>query len=282
MASQALVALGRQFPNVRRVMDWVDSPSLLSKREADQEVGDHQGQIDAAVRWERLVNARVAHSIYISEADAAYGNHDARHNISVIPNGLVDDFAESVTADWTAPFSQLPRITLGFLGNMGYQPNHAAAVRLCRDILPAVQARLPNVRVRAKVIGRGPQRELVELAGHDVDITGTVDSIWPAMEEVDVFVFPMTVGAGMQNKVIEALRASRPVIVSPVCAGGIPEVHDSGVLVAENANDIAHQLDLLVSDPDGVGRIVDRGLAFARNLEWKPLLEQYEALLTVE
>jgi glycosyltransferase involved in cell wall biosynthesis len=280
MTSQALVALGRRFPTLHRVMDWVDSPSLLTKREVDQEEGDQQGRIDSAVRWERLVNAQVAHGVYISEADAAFGNHGARRNVSVIPNGLVDDFAESVTAEWTAPFSQLPRITLGFLGNMGYQPNHAAAVRLCRHILPAVQARMPNMRVRAKVIGRGPQPELVELAGQDVDVTGAVESIWPAMEEVDVFVFPMTVGAGMQNKVIEALRASRPVIVSPVCAGGIPKVDESGVLVAESTDEIVRQLQLMLSDPDSLRQIVDKGRAFARRLEWGPFLERYEEVLT--
>lgn len=280
MTSQALVALGRRFPTLHRVMDWVDSPSLLTKREVDQEEGDQQGRIDSTVRWERLVNAQVAHSVYISEADADFGNHDARHNISVIPNGLVDDFAESVNTEWTAPFSQLPRITLGFLGNMGYQPNHAAAVRLCRDILPAVQARMPDFRVRAKVIGRVPQRELIDLAGHDVEITGAVDSIWPAMEDVDVFVFPMTVGAGMQNKVIEALRASRPVVVSPVCAGGIPRVDESGVLVAESAEEIALQLQSMLSEPDSLRQIVDKGLTFARHLEWGPFLERYEEVLT--
>jgi glycosyltransferase involved in cell wall biosynthesis len=279
ISSQSIVALERRLPDVRRVIDWVDSPSLHVQRDAEHAGLHAAALVEETAIWERRVNASASHAIYISAKDAAYGNTELGDRISVIPNGLIDDFPVDDASYRPVPFTQLPRLTLGFLGNMGYAPNHLAAMHLVQELLPALQSALPQVELRVKVIGRAPHPDLAALAGPSLEVTGAVDSIWPQMNDVDVFVFPMRIGAGMQNKVIEALRASRPVVVSSVCAGGLPADEDSGVIVADDAHEIASVLHALLTDSARVAAHTSRGLAYARARTWGPLLDEYEALL---
>ena len=54
-----------------------------------------------------------------------------------------------------------------------------------------------------------------------VEITGEVDSIWPHLADVDVMVFPMETGGGLQNKVLESIAAGCAVVATSVVDAGI-------------------------------------------------------------
>jgi glycosyltransferase involved in cell wall biosynthesis len=84
-----------------------------------------------------------------------------------------------------------------------------------------VRARRPDARVL--LVGRDPGPALRQAAvrAHGVTLTGTVTDVRPALEEAAVFAAPLRVGAGIQNKVLEALAMEVPVVASPLAAGGL-------------------------------------------------------------
>jgi glycosyltransferase involved in cell wall biosynthesis len=267
-------ALARRIRHARHVLDWIDSPALRAARSLTTHDALRERGVAALRRWEATVNAGLDRVVYISEADALAATGNLADNARVVPNGVLDEDGSGLAV--AAPLQSLPRLTLGFLGNMGYEPNHTAAMRLVRDILPAVQAACPELAVRVKVIGRHPQAELKALAGERVCVTGEVDSIWTAIEDVDICVFPMALGAGLQNKVLEAMRAGRPVVMTAVCASGLPGVQESGGVIADDDKATASGVAMLAGDREAVLKRVRAGRLYVERYRWEAIVPAYE------
>lgn len=272
--SHSALLLARKHRSLKHVIDWVDSPSLHLVR-----VGGSAAELCKLSAWERMVNHETTSAVYISSADAGYANDLNSEKIKVIPNGLVDDFPVERELSWRRPLSQLPKLTLGFLGNMGYGPNDRAATTLCRDILPEVQRELGSLAVGLRIIGKNPSEELRAYGGEKVEITGYVEEIWSAMEGVDVFIFPMEHGAGMQNKVVEAMRSHRPVVASSICLNGLPESQRARVVVADSDRDIALAVRELVESPPAIQRVVEGNLSYLKMLQERMLTQAYASTL---
>jgi glycosyltransferase involved in cell wall biosynthesis len=128
---------------------------------------------------------------------------------------------------------------------MDYPPNVDAAVHLAREIFPAVRAARPGTRLL--LVGRDPTPAVVAL-GDDpgVTVTGFVDDVRPYLDRAAVFVAPLRFGAGIQNKVLEALAMEVPVVATPLAAAGLRA-------------DGAPPPPLVVADDDGtmVARVVE-------------------------
>ena len=132
---------------------------------------------------------------------------------SVVPNGVDVDF-------WHRSSPTLGQNTLIFTGAMNYPPNTDAARYLITTILPLVQRAIPEAQVL--VVGHSPTPDLVELGRQPgVTVTGFVDDVRPYLEQATVFVAPLRFGAGIQNKLLEAMAMELPVIASDLAAEGL-------------------------------------------------------------
>ena len=262
------------------VIDWIDSPSLHLLRRLE-----HHGtessllgilQLRSARAWERKVNEAVAGSAYISSVDAAYASGRMAESTAVIPNGVIDDdIVEGEPAE-SVPASRTPvdSLTLGFLGNMGYEPNIAAALRLHDKIFKPLQMACPGLKL--KIIGRVPDPRVLAIAGPDVEVTGAVQDIWLHIQSVDLFVFPMQIGAGLQNKVLEAMRAAKPTILSAICADPIGPDVNSAAVIAETDEQFIEAARQLIRDPSA-RRSFGRGAReLAKRYSWTSILPEYE------
>src|SRR5206468_215326 len=103
---------------------------------------------------------------------------------------------------------------------MEYPPNTDAALYLIEEILPLVQRTVPAAQ--ALIVGRDPPARL-RSAGQrpGVTVTGFVDDVRPYLERATVFAAPLRFGAGIQNKVLEAMAMEVPVVASPLAADGL-------------------------------------------------------------
>ncbi len=121
--------------------------------------------------------------------------------VDVIPNG--------VDLETFQPSDQ-PRTpnTLLFTGNYEYAPNVDAALRLARDIFPQVQAQIPDAKLW--LVGSSPPPEVQALASEAITVTGYVPDMQTYLHQAAVFVSPLRLGAGIKNKVLEALGAALP------------------------------------------------------------------------
>lgn len=221
-------------------------------------------------RWENELIARVDYASYISPMDRqmATDNRYGEDKVGVIPNGI---FIEDKTDEKVT----IGGFVLGYLGNMAYNPNIQAALRLYKIFL-TLKPRFPTLKLI--IIGRTPVQEVLDLQHTpDVIVTGAVDNIWPYVNAVNVFVFPMETGGGQQNKLLEAMCAGIPVISTPLGNTGIGARHGSEILEAETDDAIVRAVTSLIEDEDQRNAIGVNGKAYIeRTFRWPSILEKVE------
>lgn len=167
---------------------------------------------------------------------------------------------------------------IGFLGQMDYAPNVEAALMLANEVLPLVEARCPQVRLR--IMGRQPSRAVAAL--HEpgrVEVTGAIDSVPAALGGLAVFAAPLQSGRGLASKLLEALAAARPLVLSSWAAGSLTGQPGRTYLVADGAQATAGALVELLADPlrrDALGR---QGRAWVvEHHDWGALLQRLQRL----
>ena len=166
-----------------------------------------------------------------------------------------------------------------FLGNYEYAPNLDAAKWLATEIFPRVQAQVPAARLW--LVGNGPPDELRALADDNdaIAVTGRVPDVRQYYAQATAFVCPLRFGAGIKNKVLEALAARCPVIATPLSVDGIHITDRESALLGETANDLAAHAVTVLNDAD---RARELGAAGRRVIEqqysWERVAGQYHAL----
>lgn len=165
---------------------------------------------------------------------------------------------------------------LGFLGQMDYPPNVEAARHLAVEVLPRVRARVPGARLR--IMGRAPVAAVRALASDAVEVTGEVTSVPEALASIRVFVAPLDAGRGLPNKIIEALAASRAVVVSSWSARALVGEPGRDYEVADGADARARLVAALLEDDRRCDRLGAAGAAYVRREhDWDVVLDALAA-----
>jgi len=152
--------------------------------------------------------------------------------IHVVRNGVDHEYFKPVEGN-------LQKDTVVFSGKMSYYPNAAAVLRFYHEVFPII--RRENPKARFKIVGSSPTEAVRKLSlDSAVEVTGYVDDIRPHISSAGVVVCPMTVGVGIQNKVLEAMSMERPVVASSVAHRGIPDAMDGRhLMLADTPEEIA-------------------------------------------
>lgn len=214
----------------RVIMDFVDVDSSKFEAYSKRKTGFMQwvyAREAAALRAEEARLARRADiSLLISreEADLFTSRLPATDRASA-KVGVMGNGVDSLSYD-PALVAPEPRmldcsgLRLIFTGQMDYAPNADAAMRVIDRILPLVQREFPDTSFH--VVGRRPGQALLDRHGENgVHVWGRVDDIRPWLKAADIAVIPLEIARGIQNKVLEAMAMSRPVVLTPEAATGI-------------------------------------------------------------
>ena len=190
--------------------------------------------------------------------------------VAVIPNG--------VDADRSLPRPPSPRSpVLVFVGNYAYPPNVRAACVLASGILPRVRAQVPDASVT--LVGADPTPEVLALAGPSVEVTGRVDEVAVHLARGSCFVAPLTMGAGLKNKVLEAMAAGLPVVATPLALEGIAAIPGEHALTGTTPAELAARVLAVLQDPALGERLGAGGRALVeRRYTWPLVAERYETL----
>ncbi|OYV66644.1 MAG: glycosyl transferase family 2, partial [Deltaproteobacteria bacterium 21-66-5] len=129
-----------------------------------------------------------------------------------------------------APFEG--RSGVAFLGNFRHPPNEEGMVYFLKEIMPGLRERLPGVKLH--IFGSNMTDRLREMATEDVVIEGFVERVEEVYDRCRVFVAPLLSGAGIKGKVIGALAAGTPSVVSPLAAEGVGVSAGVEAIVAES------------------------------------------------
>lgn len=170
--------------------------------------------LQAMRRIEAGIVRRARHVMFASERDRRLIlGISATPASSIVPNGVDLEF-------WHRSAPTLGRDRIVFTGAMHYPPNVDAALVLADEVLPRVRRRLPEATL--DIVGRDPAPALAALAARaGVRVTGFVPDVRPYLEGAAVFAAPLRFGAGIQNKLLEAMAMEVPVVASSLAIDGL-------------------------------------------------------------
>ncbi|MCR4601983.1 MAG: glycosyltransferase family 4 protein [Prevotella sp.] len=106
-----------------------------------------------------------------------------------------------------------------FVGAMNYEPNVTAVTYFCKQILPQLQVRYPDLKFY--IVGKTPTSAVKSLQSEHVIVTGWVDDIWDYLKIASVVVAPMLSGSGIQNKILQALSVGACVVTTSIGMEGL-------------------------------------------------------------
>jgi len=256
----------------RLIVDGIDSSSLHTVRSLPLPDLMARLKIAKAKRWEAAIINRAKAAFFISPVDLAeVKSLTKRSDLELSPNGILID-------DYTPQKLALKSPSIGFLGNMSYRPNIDAVHRLVvlyRDL----KEKVPDLSLY--IIGRDPDHSLLDYAKDpDITFTGTIDCIWPYVNAIDVFVMPMAMGAGQQNKLLEVMFAARPIVASSIANGGVLAVDGESVLIADDHETLKEKTLSLLLDSELRQRLGANGKKFVdEKYNWDRIAEHFAATI---
>ena len=191
--------------------------------------------------------------------------------IAVVPNGV--DLRPLIPR--SAP-AERPCVI--FCGVMNYTPNVDGALWFCQNVWPAVRAQRPDAQLL--VVGSNPAPAIRRLHSreHGIDVTGTVDDVRPYLWRSAVAIAPLLTARGIQNKVLEAVGAGLPAVVSAQVMEGLPAAVHPACRVGVSAELFAEEtLRLLALSASERRQLA--GTADLSELAWESQLRPLHRLL---
>ena len=243
----------KDFDAVPHVLDIMDTLHAGAEREAEKApfwkrpLLLEEGR--RLVRYEhRMPNYFDACTI-ISRQDRDLLPHPDREAVVIVPNGVNTDFfnpdaAAQPLADNPGPFD------VAFCGNLGYAPNIVAARYIVQDIAPAFES-LTGRPLKVLLSGAQPAQSVLALAGRHVEVAANVPDIRSAYLAAPLFVAPMLVNTGLQNKLLEAMALGRVCITTPRALSAMGKDPGATVTSAEEPEDFAREIARWLDDEEG-------------------------------
>jgi glycosyltransferase involved in cell wall biosynthesis len=163
------------------------------------------------------------------------------------------------------------------VGSFTHSPNVDAALRMIRDIFPALSVDCPEARLW--LVGERPTPEMLAEASRSVVVTGRVPDVEPYLDQAAVVVAPLRLRGGMRVKVLDALGAGKALVASRVALAGVDVRDGDHVLVAETDQEFAQAIVRLLRDPLERAQLAARAYAWAStNLTPEHSFQAYDAL----
>lgn len=256
----------------RKVLDYQDALSLNARRRKEQSHGLMrlllQYEAKALQRTEQQALRFFDATTVIAPAD----REAISPEVHLVPNGVDTEYFH---------FPLSTKYTLVFTGNMSYAPNVDAACWLVKEIMPLVWKQQPH-GINVLIAGADPKPAVRALAGPHVAVSGRLPDIREAYASARIFVAPMRIGSGMQNKLLEAMSMGLPCVTTSLAAtplGATPWEH---LLVGDTAEEIAEMI-VKLTIKELHDTIADNGHRFVmERYSWAAAVAPLEDILKIE
>ena len=258
----------------RKVLDYQDALSLNVHRRMERS----HGLLRLLLKYEyKALQRTEQRALQLFDATTVIAPADREaigQAVHLVPNGVDTEYFNT---DHCPP--AITRHTIVFTGNMSYAPNVDAVCWLVKEIMPLVWKQCPY-GVRVLIAGADPKPAVKALAGPKVTVSGRMADIRDAYASGSIFVAPMRIGSGMQNKLLEAMAMGLPCVTTTLAANPLGATPWEHLLVGDTAEDIADLIIKLRND-ECHRAIADGGHRFVlEHYSWSAAVAPLETILT--
>lgn len=244
----------------KKVLDFQDTLSMNMKRRADNS-GLLQ-RVLFSIEAKRL--ARYESKMFevfdaltiITDADRKLLKSPRKEEVHIIPNGVAESY-------FTYPQPKEKSYDILFSGAMSYAPNIDAAEYLIKEIMPLVWEKKPNVKIA--IAGGGAPISLQKEANERIIMPGWVDDMKEYYSQTKIFIAPMRIGTGLQNKLLEAMAMNVACITSPLANQALKAKDKEEILIADNAKAYADCIIDLLDNEQLSSKIANAGKDYVFN-----------------
>jgi len=259
---------------VSKTLDYQDAFSSNIKRRAKQEFFLFKPlfymEADRLKIYEREIYSYFDNATIISAPDQQLIDHPEKDNIAIIPNGVDTSFFY--------PRSREKSYDIVFTGNMNYPPNIHGAEFLVKSVLPVVIQKHPDIKVMLS--GANPHSRVKALAGNNVKVSGWVEDIRNSYASARIFIAPMQIGTGLQNKLLEAMAMKLPCITSELANSSLNAKEGEEILIGNTPDEYAHHITTLLQYDEKRETLAENGYQFVmENYDWHQATKKLEKIM---
>lgn len=256
VASAVLSLCRKLIPTTPVIFDTVDLHFLREQREAEHEQNEEKRR--HAAEMERLELK------LISEADAATVVSPVEKKVieEKLPGrdiAIVSNIHE-IRPGPIAPYHA--RRDMLFIGGFEHTPNIDAMTWFAAEIMPLVVAAIPDAKLH--IIGSKMPEAIRALGTRNILVHGYVPNVEPFLGSCLLSIAPLRWGAGVKGKINQSMSYGLPVVSTSLAAEGMFLVHETNVLIADDASGFAREIVRLHGDPALWERLSDNS---CRNIE---------------
>ncbi|MBM4170600.1 MAG: glycosyltransferase [Ignavibacteria bacterium] len=223
-----------------------------------------------AVKYEKRVAEIFDAQIIITDEDKSLLQFKDKNKVKIIPNGIDFEFFQ--------PVEHPKEYDLFFSGNLSYPPNIDAAEFLVKEIMPIVWKTNPNAKVL--IAGASPKKRVLSLASNNIHVNGWTDDIRDYYKTARIFIAPLQIGTGLQNKLLQAMAMKMPCVVSELTQKGVSQEKCDFMLVANEPEEYAEHVNTLLNNSKAEKEISEKGFNYVKhNYEWKKIILDLEKIL---
>jgi glycosyltransferase involved in cell wall biosynthesis len=297
--------------NTRLIMDFVDVDSdkwrQYSRHARWPFSWIYKLESRRLAAYEKKVADSFHHSIFVSkkEAELFRSQNPGVGTVLTMPNGVdftyfspggsnvSNDFNGSIASndpnDSNNPnnsndssssnaSSNSNKSILLFTGAMDYYANIDGVVWFSKEIFPHLLKQYPSLTFY--IVGRNPAPEVKALVNSHIKVTGYVEDIRPFYEMATIYVAPLRIARGIQNKILEAMAMARPVIATSKAFEGIEAIPGQDLLIADSRTEFIEKISLLLEDRAGCQSIAASARrTIEENYSWEHSVEVLERLI---
>ena len=263
----------KNYHHCNKTIDYMDTLSVGMERRAQKAPWVtrwiYKMEAQRLKEYEQRIFNYFEFQTMISQQDVHYIAHPDQRKIQVIPNGIDTDFFYPMNRSEAT-------YDLVFVGNLSYAPNIDAMQWFAEHVL----THEPNWRLL--VAGANPSAAFVQSLKKypNISVEGWQPDIRTAYARGSVFIAPMQIGTGMQNKLLEAMAMGIPCITTPLASEALDVIPGKDLLVARNEEEFLKHIRFLLNNQEEAKVLGGQGrITVTKIYSWERAINALDALL---
>jgi len=265
-----------KYLNFPKTLDYQDVLSIGMKRRSEKAPFWKKPlflyEYQTLKHYEKNIFSSFTNKTIITGIDRGFIHHPQKNEIHVIPNGI--DFERFAFVEKEKKYDLI------FAGNMSYPPNVDAVFFLVKHIFPKLREKFPDLQFC--ICGASPIPAIKALDCENIHVTGWVDDMAEYYAQSKIFIAPMQLGTGLQNKLLEAMAMKRPCVTSSLAGKPLDGAqHNCHLLICDQVEEYIDAVSNLLTDTIFYHTIAENGYQFIKtNYDWEEVGKRLEKVIS--